>query len=88
MSVVRDLFSTAVEEQRPLILLVGQHAWGNADEDDSVLTRALSRVGQGDVNVRGWRSILDGQPLSPRGPLYPTDEQPSPLPCLPAPELA
>ena len=47
-----------------MILLVGQHAWGNADEDDSVLTRALSRVGQGDVNVRGWRSILDGQPLS------------------------
>ena len=64
MSLVRDLLSTAVEEQRPLILLVGQHAWGNVDEDDSVLARALSRVGQADINVRGWRSILDGQPLS------------------------
>lgn len=55
-----DLLVSAIAEQRPIVLILGQNAWSESKDGDAVLARALGRLGR-DRNARnGWAtSSLD-----------------------------
>ena len=42
MTSARDILLSAIEEQRPIVMILGQDAW--ADGEDTILTRALEGV--------------------------------------------
>ena len=65
MSKTLDLISNAVREQKPLVLLLGQHAWANTGHTDTVLESALNRLGKEDELNGGWRALLDTTELAP-----------------------
>ena len=61
MASARDLLLSAVEERRPIVLVLGQDAC--PDGEDTVLTRALDRLGKGAEAQRGWSGIRAGMPV-------------------------
>ena len=64
MSTVYDIISTAIQDQKPLVLLLGQHAWADTDGIDTVLDIALNRMNKGLDARSGWHSLLDGSELT------------------------
>ena len=62
-----DLLIDALEEKRPLVLILGQDAWQESGpDDDSVLAKALNHLKRhNDAVERGWRRILGAEPLRP-----------------------
>ena len=58
-----DLLIAATEEQRPIVLLLGQHAWTGSDGKDPVLLKALERLGRSGELRRGWSALLGNDPL-------------------------
>ena len=64
MSTVLDIISTAVQDQKPLILLLGQHAWADTGGRDTVLDIALKRLNKKPDDFAGWHSLLDGSELT------------------------
>lgn len=61
----RELLTAALEEKRPLVLLLGQDAWREGGEEDPVLAKALVRNRREPAEQRGWLQLLDGCPLKP-----------------------
>ncbi len=61
----RELLTAALEEKRPLVLLLGQDAWREGGEEDPVLAKALVRNQREPAEQRGWLQLLDGCPLKP-----------------------
>jgi hypothetical protein len=68
MKLGRDLLLSAVDEQRPIVLLLGQNAWFDGSTSDPVLTRTLDHLGRPQDVPKGWYALLGGTPLSE--PLY------------------
>ena len=64
MSTVYDILSTAIQDQNPLVLLLGQHAWADVGGIDTVLDIALNRLNKGLDARSGWHSLLDGSELT------------------------
>ena len=62
MAEQRKLLIAALEEKRPLVLLLGQDAWRESGEEDPVLAKALVRIQREPVKQRGWLQLLDGCP--------------------------
>ena len=56
----RDHIVEAIEDQRPVILLLGQAAWNEPDIVDAVLEKTLEKLGKDkdDARVLGWPGIL------------------------------
>ena len=53
-----DLLLSALHEQCPLVLVLGQGAWAESDNGHSVLAKALDRLGRpGDLQL-GWSALL------------------------------
>ena len=65
MKSAHDLLVAATEEQRPIVLLLGQHAWAGSENEDAVLLKALERLGQSGEIRRGWSALLGNDPLPP-----------------------
>ena len=65
MTDARDLLVAAIDDQRPIVLILGQSAWSSAKLHDSVLEQALNRLGRGGELPRGWPAL----PSSVRLPL-------------------
>ena len=63
MNTVRDLLVSAVEEQRPIVLILGQDAWAEPGIEDPVLLRSLERLGRGSEVERGWPGLLGTEPI-------------------------
>jgi hypothetical protein len=53
----REILLAAVEEQRPLVLLLGQDAWAEPGNQDPILVKALDRLGHGSEIERGWSAL-------------------------------
>ena len=68
MNHVHDLLIDALDEKRPLVLILGQDAWRESgSDDDSVLARALDHLKREDGAIEGgWRQLLGAEPL-PQG---------------------
>ncbi len=64
MSKVLDIILTAVQDQKPLVLLLGQNVWVDIGGTDSVLDVALNRFGKELDEPAGWFSLLDGSELN------------------------
>jgi len=64
MSRMFDLFATAVQEQKPLILMLGQNAWADSGGLDTVLEIALKRLGKQYDERAGWHYLLEGSELT------------------------
>ena len=58
-----DLLISAVEEQRPLVLVLGQDAWSESENENTVLAKALDRLGRHDGLQRGWSALLGTEPV-------------------------
>lgn len=58
MKAVRDLLVAAIDEQRPMVLIMGQDAWADRASEDSVLAKALDRLGRNSERRRGWAGLL------------------------------
>ena len=65
MKSAHDILVAATEEQRPLVLLLGQHAWAGSESEDTVLLKALERLGRSGDLRRGWSTLLGNDPLPP-----------------------
>ena len=65
MTVARELIIAALEEKRPLVLVLGQDAWRENGEDDPVLAKALVHLRRGQTAQQGWLRLLDASPLRP-----------------------
>ena len=66
MTQARELIIAALEEKRPLVLVLGQDAWHqNGEVDDPVLAKALARLRREQTDQRGWLQLLDASPLPP-----------------------
>lgn len=64
MSTVYDILSATILDQKPLVLLLGQHAWTDAAGRDTVLDIALNHLDKGLDARSGWNSLLDGSELT------------------------
>ena len=63
MPTVRELLLSTVEEKRPLVLLLGQDAWGESTSGDTVLASVLDKLGRSTKAKLGWAGMLAGGPL-------------------------
>ena len=53
------------EEQRPIVLILGQDAWTEPGSEDPVLVKALDRLGRNSEVQRGWPGLLETTPVPP-----------------------
>lgn len=58
MSTARELLLSTLGEKRPLVLLLGQDAWCDSEQEDTVLAAALANLGRTDDSRPGWVGIL------------------------------
>lgn len=63
MSTVLDIISAAIQDQKPLVLLLGQHAWADTGGVDAVLDITLNHLDKEPDEFTGWHSLLDGSGL-------------------------
>ncbi len=66
MGEMRNLLIAAIEEKRPLVLVLGQDAWRESGREDTVLASAFTHLQRQDDDTAqpGWRALLD-KPLPP-----------------------
>ena len=57
-----DLLVAAIEERRPIVLVLGQDAW--ADDGDTVLVKALHRLRYDGDSKRGWAALPGAKAIS------------------------
>jgi len=65
MKAAPDLLIAAVEEQRPIVLILGQDAWTEPGNGDAVLGKALQELGRSDEAQRGWPAVFGPTPVPP-----------------------
>ena len=58
MTTPSDILTSAIEENRPIILVLGQDAWADTNDGDPTLSQALTRLGRDEEGVRGWSGLL------------------------------
>ena len=63
MTTASDLLVSAIEEQRPIVLILGQDAWADSDRGDALLADALARLGRSNEIQGAWSSLLGGSPV-------------------------
>ena len=60
-----DLLISAIKEQRPIVLILGQDAWAESVVGDSLLANALNKLERDSQDQRGWSALLSRDPVSP-----------------------
>ena len=58
-----DLLLSALQERRPLVLVLGQDAWTESENGHSVLAKALDRLGRPIELEHGWSALLGADPV-------------------------
>ena len=58
-----DLLLSAVQERRPLVLVLGQDAWAESENGHTLLAKALDRLGRPGKVQRGWSALLGADPV-------------------------
>lgn len=53
-----DLLVSAIEERRPIVLILGQDAWAESNDGDTVLAKAFDRLGHNGSSRSGWSALL------------------------------
>ena len=62
MNEAQELLVKALEEEHPLVLVLGQDAWRENGQEDLVLAQALAHLDREDARPPGWLKLL-AQPL-------------------------
>ena len=52
------LLVSAIEERRPIVLVLGQDAWAESNSGDTVLVKAFDRLGLNGSSRSGWSALL------------------------------
>ena len=65
MNTVRNLLVQTLQEQRPVVLILGQSAWTDRGDDDAVLVKALQHLALDANSQRGWLDLLGTKPIPP-----------------------
>jgi hypothetical protein len=60
---VEQTLLSALREKRPLVLLLGQDAWGSQQEPDPIVSLALAHLGRDNERVSGWPALLNTRSL-------------------------
>ncbi|MDE0083880.1 MAG: hypothetical protein OXT72_14660 [Gammaproteobacteria bacterium] len=60
---MHDLLVSAIDEKRPIVLMLGQNTWADSQTDDPILVNALDRLGRRSDVSNGWASLLGTVPL-------------------------
>ena len=63
MTTPSELLISAIEEQRPIVLILGQDAWADSKNGDTLLAKALKRLGRDGHAQRGWSALLGTNPV-------------------------
>ena len=63
MPTARELLLSAIEEKRPLVLLLGQDAWSDSSGGDSLLVSVLEKLGRSGEGERRWAEMLVEEPV-------------------------
>lgn len=53
----------AIQDKRPIVLVLGQDAWADAELQDRILVKSLAKLGLSDEIHRGWPALLGMKPL-------------------------
>ena len=64
MSIPSDILISAIEENRPIVLVLGQDAWADTNDGDPTLRQALSKLGRESELERGWLGLLGADRVS------------------------
>ena len=59
-----ELLILALEERRPVVLLVGQQLNYRTGEDDAILKAMLARLNRDDEITTGWKALLTGSGMT------------------------
>ncbi|SEK73285.1 hypothetical protein SAMN05444354_102194 [Stigmatella aurantiaca] len=59
-----QLLVNAFEQERPVVLFLGQSAWSSSEKKDSILAAVLDRLGRLDQIARGWPALIDSDTLA------------------------
>ena len=65
MSTARQLLLSSIDQQRPIVLLLGQDASVESEGDDTLLKTVLDKLGRPLGDRRGWAAMLDTDPMPP-----------------------
>ena len=65
LNAAQELLVTALKEQHPLILVLGQDAWRENGQEDPVLAKALAHLNRESARQQGWLKLL-ADPLPSR----------------------
>ena len=65
MTETQALLVAALEEKRPLVLVLGQDAWRENGLEDPVLAKALAHLRREDTEQRGWHQLLHTRSVPP-----------------------
>ena len=56
-----DLLVSAIDEHRPVVLILGQNALADSEETDGILIKALNYLGVDTQQQNGWAGIFDSE---------------------------
>ena len=64
MNAANELLVAALEEQRPVVLVLGQNSWVGSEGRDPILEKAFDKLGRSNAQLeRGWPALLDSNPV-------------------------
>ena len=59
MPEAREILLSAIDENRPIVLVLGQNAWAESEQGDPILESVLDVLGRTGELKRGWAALLD-----------------------------
>ena len=65
MKTARDLLISAIDDQVPIVLILGQGAWIESEMEDPILVNALEKLGRSTKVQHGWSDLLGTTPTPP-----------------------
>ena len=59
MTTPSEILTSAIEENRPIILVLGQDAWADTNDGDPTLAQALTQLERNSEENRRWSDLLE-----------------------------
>ena len=63
MHTAREILVSAMDEHRPIVLLLGQSAWVDSEHGDPILATTLNKLERDDDADRGWSAMLSAHSI-------------------------
>ena len=65
MTTAQNILLSTIREKRPLVLLLGEEAWGETPNEDPILVASLKTLGRSGEGGVGWADVLSTEKVHP-----------------------